>query len=1246
MKLFAKHFAILSLLMFFAVLSAQSQTGTTSVSGTVFDSNGNTVPNATVTISAITTNFTRSSSTKENGTFTFTSLSPDIYKIEVEANGFKKSVLTDVKAVVDTPLSVNISLEVGNVSEIVTVQSSGTEISLNTQDATIGNTITSRQITDLPLEARSPISLLTLQPGVTKEGYVTGARSDQSNITLDGIDVNDPEYNSITSPAVRLIGDAVEEFRVVTSNPNANQGRSSGAQISLVTKGGTNDYHGTLNWTHRNTIFTANNFFSNAAGRYVETDSNVINGFNKVGDERTPRPRLLRNTFGGSFGGKIIEDRAFFFFAYEGRRDASETGYTRSVPLANLGQGIIRFPDASGSTVNLSAAEFASIYSAAGLNPNVVSLFNEVASKYQANLAGDGYNVGNYRFNVKTPVNLNNYVLRLDFNLTRNGNHQLSLRGNYQQDSSNGARMFPDTPAVSTWNHPTGFVAAHTWTISNNLINVARYGITRSAYSQTGDSADNSVNFRFIYQPFSYTRTFDQTIPLQNITDDLTWIKGDHTFQFGTNIRIVSNNRTSFSSSFDSAIINNQYYLGSGSSLLEPLADAGYTWQSGYANNLQAAVASLIGRFSQYTANYNYDLEGNPIASGEGIKRIFASEEYDIYFQDIWRIKPNLTLTAGLRYGLSRPVYEKQGYMATSTIPLGEFLERRLESAANGQNYTEQVIVDLAGSKYGKPGFYPLDKNNFQPRFGISWTPRFETGFWRKVFGGNSESVIRGGFSITNDYFGQALAVAFNANNSLGFSSSYTNNANSFNVTDNLAPLYSGTNFDVRSFPGAAATGTLTFPQIHANGQAIEQSLDSNLVSPIQYQWNVSYGRTLPFGLTIEASYIGRAGRNLLLGRDVMSPNLSFTDPTSGMTYTEASRLLEDARIAGTSTASITPIPFFENLYSKSDIENIFGPLPSSWSTTSGVYYLLQAVGRDYTYMQEILDSYTGKPYFYHPQYGALAVYSTIGSADYHGGTLSVRQRFGSGLILDFNYTLSKSMDDASGLQSASSYSTGSFIVNPSDLKQQRSVSDFDTRHVINANALWDIPVGKGRQFLGNIPSFLDAVIGGWRLGSVFRWNSGLPLSAPLDYSGWASNYNRRNFMVRLTDIETSPNRGINGELPTLFSDTVATWQSFRNSVPGESGDRNILRFPGYITLDLGIHKKFSMPWNETHKLEFRMDAFNITNTQRFTGVGNWYQTIDPFNDTEASDVPPSFGQFTGIQGNPRVVQLGLRFVF
>src|SRR5713226_878538 len=255
------------------------QSSASTINGAVTDQHHNVVAGATVTLSNPAKNFVRTQTTNENGRFNFTLIPPGNYQISVEAKGFKRAVLADVNALVDKPTEVMVGLEVGNVTESVTVSAASGEVLLNTQDATLGNNFVNKQITQLPLEAKNVTALLTLQPGVTSNGYVAGARSDQSNVTLDGVDINDAQTTSVSNnrdnptvsttlagpvsgPVLRLNAEAIEEFRVSTVTTDAVAGRSSGAQIELVTKSGTNNLHGSLFESHRNTITTANDYFN------------------------------------------------------------------------------------------------------------------------------------------------------------------------------------------------------------------------------------------------------------------------------------------------------------------------------------------------------------------------------------------------------------------------------------------------------------------------------------------------------------------------------------------------------------------------------------------------------------------------------------------------------------------------------------------------------------------------------------------------------------------------------------------------------------------------------------------------------------------------------------------------------------------------------------------------------------------------------------------------------------------------
>jgi hypothetical protein len=609
----------------------------------------------------------------------------------------------------------------------------------------------------------------------------------------------------------------------------------------------------------------------------------------------------------------------------------------------------------------------------------------------------------------------------------------------------------------------------------------------------------------------------------------------------------------------------------------------------------------------------------------------------------------------GLRYGLSRPVYETSGLQVKPTVSLGEFFERRQEGAAIGQPFNELITYDLAGPVNDRPGFYELDKNNFQPRVAVAWSPEFRSGFLGKLFGSGGTSVLRGGFAITNDYFGQQLAVQFDSLNALGFSSNQTIAANTFDVVPNadglLPPQFTGFGQNVRTLPLIVVPSNLTFPLTFPadEAQRIEFALDDTLVSPVNYSWNFSYGRSLPAGMFIEASYIGRRARNLLAQRDIMALN-NLVDPASGMDWYTAAGLLHDRRAQNTPLANIQPIPYFENLFPGLG-NNLLGD--PSLTATQATYILVarDPIGfniLDWTFVQLLLDdlSSVGPNAFFHPQVAALAAFSTFAKSDYHAGTLSFRQRFKNHLSFDFNYTLSKSIDNASGLQSSLAYDTA-FVLNALRPDDNRSVSDFDMRHIINANAIWQLPFGRGKKFLSGASGPVNAILGDWQLSGIFRWNSGLPAPNIFDAAQWATNWNVQSGGVRVSPIQSSPTRGGTAD-PNLFSDPLAAYRSFRNAKPGETGDRNVLRQPGFVTLDLGLAKAFNMPWSEDHKLQFRWDVFNVTNTQRLrvTPDGVTRESFGLDIDPDLTEPAPTFGNLNAIQGTPRVMQFGLRYIF
>src|SRR5215813_1435742 len=925
----ADKFALGALLVALMSLTALAQSGAAVVRGIVTDQQGKAIAGANIKLTSVDKNLSRAQTTNEEGIYVFSSIAPGNYRIDVEAAGFKKTSVSSVTAQVDTQRNIDIQLEVGGVNEVANITAAA-EAPINTTDASIGHNFDSRRIENLPLNARNIVGLLSLQPGVTRLGEVNGGRRDQANITLDGVDANEQQtgldvvaasVNANENDAnktreafasvLRTNPDAIQEFRVITSGIGAGQGRSSGAQVSLVIKSGTNNFHGSLYEFHRNTITTANDWFNNANGRYTADDPVVQRGLAQVGDEKNPRPKLIRNIFGGSVGGPIVKDRAFFFYSYEGRRDAAEQSILQLVPTETLRQGIVRYQNTLGGVTTLTPADILRLYPATGgVNEAGLAILRG-APLPNTNEVGDGLNIGGYRFNAPISTKLGAHIAKFDFRL--NNQHSFFVRGNYQNDLYGTAPQFPTTPSPDLWAHPKGFVVGHDWTISNTLVNNARAGLTRQSFSQQGDSSQPLVNFRFVYQPFLYRRALNRTTPVWNFTDDLSWVKNTHTVQGGANIRLITNNRESFANSFDQAVINPSYFDSSGSSLDEPLTNL----SSGGLLNTRAAVAAVLGRVSQYTANVVYDKDGKPLAAGTGVVRSFATQEYEFYGQDVWKLRPNLTLVYGVRWSTSTPVYERDGLQIAPTVSLGEFFERRVAGAKNGQPVSDLITLDRAGKANGKRGFYDQDWNNFAPNFSVAWSPDFGNNFFGRLFGREGKSVVRGGFRMLYDRIGSALAVNFDLNSQLGFSASGNASANACNQSTSLCPRLTGLTPNVAAYPGIVLPSSLAFPltqPIEGGRGRLDTAIDDSLTTPRQYTWNLTYGRELPKGFAFEASYVGRAARNLLAVRDIMALN-DLVDPKSGVDWFTAAGMLANLRERNTPITSVQSIPYFEHLF-------------------------------------------------------------------------------------------------------------------------------------------------------------------------------------------------------------------------------------------------------------------------------------------------------------------------------------------
>jgi hypothetical protein len=415
--------------------------------------------------------------------------------------------------------------------------------------------------------------------------------------------------------------------------------------------------------------------------------------------------------------------------------------------------------------------------------------------------------------------------------------------------------------------------------------------------------------------------------------------------------------------------------------------------------------------------------------------------------------------------------------------------------------------------------------------------------------------------------------------------------------------------------------------------------------------------------MSFEASYVGRFARNILAARDIMQLN-NIRDPQSGWTYYQAINMLVEARYANVPITQVPEIAFFNNLFPS--MPEWLGDTSLTPTQAAYAFVAPRSLGgdqiSDYTFLQLLWDDspdcttcpFGGGPakfnnMFFHPQFGALSAFSTIGRSNYNSLQLSLRQRLRDDITFDFNYTYGHSFDTVSGLQNSTSYGT-EFIVNALSPNQNYGSSDFDARHIINANWVVGLPFGRGKRFFGNAGGATEQVFGGWQMTGIFRWNSGLPIQTPFDCCVWATNWNVQSNGVRVQPVQSSPTaNGANGT-PNVFSDAIASYRSFRRARPGEVGDRNVLRAPSYISLDMGLYKSFQLPW-EGHAVQFRWEVFNVTNTQRFDGltIADLSLGPDPFlGGTPNAD----FGRFTSTQ-TPlnetkagRVMQFALRYTF
>jgi len=1195
-----------------------------SVSGTVTDPSGAVIPGASIRLENTAQGLSRETKSDEAGRYSFMQLPPGTYKITGKASGFANVVVNDVRLLVNVPTALPLTFaKVGAVTETVVV--SAEAILVNTSDASLGNAISTRPIVDMPLNARNIVGLLALQPGVvftreddtdSRNGAVNGGKSDQANVTLDGVDVNDQMDRNAFTSVLRMTPDSVQEFRVTTLNANADSGRTSGAQIVMITKGGTNDLHGAVYEYHRNTITSANNFFNNASG--VE------------------RQKLIRNIFGASAGGPLKKNRLFLFGNFEGRRDARDGSAVRTIPSLDMRQGILHYQRRDGSIATVTPADIQARVDPRGVNQAALKIFQSYPAPNDFTV-GDNLNLVGYRFKAPTPLRWRTYITRLDYHVDRADKHTLFVRGNLQNDKESGMpQLLGQAPRTVSLRNNKGFATGLTSLLTPSLVSTFRYGLTRQGSDSTGLQTFGMVTFRGVDPTVPVTQNFAAIIPVHTISEDLTWTKGAHTVQFGGVMRFTHNKRTDFQNSFSGGVANASWLTSSGADLNAPFADMA----SSGITLFRYAMTDVLGLITQGTARYNYMVSGKAIGEGNAVLRNFAAEEYEMYVQDTWKAKRGLTITAGLRWSLLPPIHEANGQQVSPSIPIGTWFDMRGGLAAQGRSQMEAGRISFlpANGPGGRP-LYPFHKRDFAPRLALAYSPRAESGLSKFFFGGPNRSSIRAGFGMYYDLFGSGLMRSYSAT-AFGLSTSLVNPSAVLTIAS--TPRFTAINEIPKEIllpdPGAK------FPATYPDAFAITNGLDDTLRAPYNMSANLSIGREFRGGWFVQGSYVGRFSRRSMIRRDAAMPT-NIKDPKSGQTYFEAATILTRQVVANVPAANVQKVPFWENLYSKA--------ATATQTATQVAYSRFAANLWDWTYALYQLDTGAGQggcdsrnrcsdlgPYaFYHPQFSYLSVFSSVAGGNYHGGQLSVQKRFADGGSLGLNYTWSKSIDLRSNTERAAS-ATG-VLWNPWLPGLQKGVSDYDNTHLFNTLGVYSLPFGKGKRFLGNSKGLVQALIGGWQVSGMWRWSSGFPVSV-YETGVWPTNWNNNVWASwNLKEFKTGQTKnapaiaGKGGA--NMFPDPKTAFDAFQYIMPGEIGTRNPIRGDGVFNIDTNLSKRFVMPYKDgKHAITFRWETFNLTNTAKFD-VGTASLDIS---------VAGTFGKYTDMLTQPRVMQFGLRYEF
>ena len=1199
------------------------------VSGLVKDTAGASVPGAKILLTDTATKDTKEATTNEEGTFTISDVRPGSYTVAVEATGFKKLNVTNLLVHVDTPVVLNsLTLEAGGIAETVSVTASDAQSLIRSEDAKLSTTVDVKQVQDLPLNGRNPINLAGGMAGVntntnTRQSAINGLRGSFSNITWDGIEINDNLVRTdslfgVNTPSVA----AVAEFSVTTQNAGADDGLGI-AQIKLTTPRGGSSYHGEAYDFYRNDKFDANTFFNNISGLPKPILLQHQYGFNVSGPFALPR-------FGE--GGPVLtqKNKLFFYFFYEYTDTKQDFNPNRTVLLDPARTGnftYLRTDTGARQTINLLALTGRSI------DPRIAELIALTPSSNNAQI-GDTRNTGGFRFNTPNGSTGRNIGFRLDYDITSKHrvegvySHFLSKLPNDVQLNNIG-EQFPGLPGGGQQSSRPRWAIAWIASLTPNMTNEARFGFSSST-PLFFNNEDFSEGFRLTLPLM--------TNPVQNflqqgraprnydVIDNLTWVKGSHVFKFGTSARFVR------ILNFNDAGIIPQFTVGFNTTTNPSPLNTGLfpggisSTQFGTANSL---LGLLTGAVSTVAETFNVADRTSGFTRGIGSRRFLDYNTLAFYGTDTWRIRPNLSLNLGLRWEYIGPLTERNGLGLMPQDLTLDVLNNPL------------AVLDFAGKGTGRP-FLARDLDNFAPNFSFAWDP-FKDG----------KTSVRGGFSI---------AYAIDNNATVLNNSSVGGNAGlqSTRTITTLTGTVSGGGIIQVPVPDFKVPRNL-IDQLSLSQTPTLFTTEFNLKTPYAEQWNFGVEREIMKDTALSVGYVGNRGVQLTRGLDtnqvIIFQNGFLADflraqgncIAQGATLPGAGTPLEKCTSAAFNAAipGSVPLPVISRLGSGGLLtnatilnlirQNQVGELAATYVGANRNTFMNTA--------QPCIETGVGRPCpsFFLPANGNAFVTDYVGSSgwsNYHGLQAEIRRRFTGGWYYQVNYTWSKAFTNAEQAQAE----FAPYLDNATGDVLEKKRLNQDVQHVLKGNFVYELPIGPGKRFW-NSGGVAGKFFGGWQVSGIAQFRTGRPISfvsgrGTFNRSARSGN-NTPNTTLTLSELQArtglffAPGTGapllIHPDL--IAADGRASSAFFTHPGAGEVGGLSLTPVdgPGYWNVDTAVIKRIR--FKERLGVELRLEAFNVFNHTNFS-VPN---TLN-IDDTDFGKINAAF--------DPRILQLSWKFTF